>query len=81
MFGGALGYGTEVSGSYIFGGSASTSSNATTGTPTTFGTKAVNINLGPSVGGGVSRTSTTDLTPALNRFLKFNWIQHRPQFD
>ena len=81
VFGGALGFGTEVSGSYILGGSASTSADAVTGLPTNFGTRAVNINLGPSVGGGISRTHTTDLTPALNRFLKFNWIQHRPQFD
>ncbi|RCU43154.1 hypothetical protein EIZ47_06830 [Chryseobacterium lacus] len=81
VFGQALGHGTEVSGSYIFGGSANTSANATTGLPTTFGTRAVNISLGTSVGGGISRTYTTDLTPSLNRFLKFNWVQHKPQFD
>lgn len=81
VFGQALGYGTEVSGSYILGGSASTSADGITGLPASYGTRAVNINLGTSVGGGISRTYTTDLTPALNRFLQFNWIQHKPQFD
>ncbi|MEN2436749.1 RHS repeat-associated core domain-containing protein, partial [Weeksellaceae bacterium A-14] len=74
VFGGALGSGTEASASYIFGGSVSRSTEDNSLLPAPRGTTTTGINLGPSIGGGVSRTSTTDLTPALNRFLKFNWI-------
>ncbi|WP_168186903.1 RHS repeat-associated core domain-containing protein [Elizabethkingia sp. JS20170427COW] len=73
VFGGALGGGTEASASYIFGGSVSKSTEDNSLLPAPRGTTTTGINLGPSIGGGFSRTSTTDLTPALNRFLKFNW--------
>src|SRR5690606_36079208 len=81
VFEGVLGSGSEASASFILGGSVSKSTAeyslkfAPTGTITT------SINLGLSTGGGISRIHTTDLTPALNRFLQFNWIQQKPQFD
>ncbi len=81
VFGGLKEYGTEVSGSYVFGGSISSSTEGSSLIPSAFGTRAINLNLGPFVGGGISRTHTSDLTPSLNQFLKFNWIQHQPQFD
>lgn len=81
VFGGALGASNEVSGSYIFGGAVSKSAAQSGLGFAPNGTITTSINLGPSVGGGISRTHTTDLTPALNRFLQFNWVQHKPQFD
>jgi len=74
VFGGALENGTEVSGSYIFGGAISKSAAQSGLGFAPNGTITTSINIGTSVGGGISRTYTTDLTPALNNFLNFNWI-------
>jgi len=81
VFGGALRSGTEASASYLLGVSMSRSTEDRGLLPAPRGTTTTGINIGASFGGGISRTFTTDLTPALNKFLKFNWIQHKPQFD
>ncbi len=81
VFGGAVKYGTEVSASYILGCSLGSSTENASLLPSPRGSVTTSINIGASFGGGISRTYTTDLTPSLNRFLQFNWIQHKPQFD
>lgn len=81
VFGGAVRSGSDISASYILGGGVGRSTEDNSLLPSPRGTTSIGINIGPSIGGGVSRTYTTDLTPSLNRFFKSNWIQHKPQFD
>ncbi|EJL70933.1 hypothetical protein [Chryseobacterium populi] len=87
VFEGATGYSTEVSGSYVFGGSHSFSASDNSVGRADYGTQATSFNVGVGYDAGVSRTYTTDITQKVNNAPSAigNWlrknIKHSPQFD
>ncbi|RMZ60824.1 hypothetical protein D1632_02270 [Chryseobacterium nematophagum] len=87
VFEGATGYSTEVSGSYVLGGSHSFSTSDSSVGRTDYGTQATSVNIGVGYDAGVSRTYTTDITQKVNNtpsaigsWLRKN-IKYSPQFN